>query len=536
MDPVTAISMVSGISGAVQNIALLILRIRNFCQQVKVANVYLVGLIAQLNTIKSALEQIDILMQTGKYDYQVQMDLDLAIQASELHIALLDKQLVQFKTKRKDPYALRVQSKIRTVFESDGMEACCTRLDRQANALNLLITVLTSRTITEQKTMLQRSKSRKVFDQVREDAASMHVLTDSDSFTTARRNPGPLAAKLPWRRFDFDNEVSDSRAYQSRINRPTRRWSDKNTVQDEVSDLSDNRDFIAEKRENDDIDRQADRPSLPRMNSNFLSRLLKRETDKDAAMQQTDELEFHEDFVDDEQEHESVPTAKYLCKVLSVGDGDAIRALVSHGRHIWGLPEEALPVPHRGRDATIFKLNTPCYDISIYHHIDVGDAAAREQIGPRYRDVSCVIMVIKLADYTRGAMSKTDGQALKFDHHSVVFHEFANDHHLLLARIALLLDTTGLQAALSERPAQPWLLGDGEKVTVKSFAHAVKLRVGQAGGIGASSDRIHVLVGVPDDIVASAIFAIASQASQERTHKWLGLRFGDLCDHKNPYA
>ncbi|KAK4542382.1 hypothetical protein LTR36_006839 [Oleoguttula mirabilis] len=550
MDPMSAMAMAAGISTAVQTVAKVILQIRDICQQVNGADVYLIGMVAQLHSIKSALEQIDLLMQKAEYDYQVQMDLDLAIQASELHIALLDKQLSQFKTKKNDPNALRLKAKIKTVFESDGMEACCNRLDRQANALNLLITVLTSRTITEQKSMLQRSASRKVFNQVRDDAESLQVLVDSASFTTARRNPGPLAARLPWRRFDCDKEVSQSKAYQSRrLERLTGRQPDEDVSDEATSEVKESHRPTAGEGHDSEDDKPDRRPSLPRLNSNFLTKLLRRRTEEVTAVQGADDVvekeaqETHVQHtlevgadVDEEQEIQAEQTTKYLSKVLAVGDGDAVRSLVSHGRHLWGLPEEALPIPRRVREATVFKLNTPCYDMSIYHHSIVGDARTHEDFCSQYRDVACVVMVVKLADYASGALSNTPGQSFRFAHHHVLFRTFANDHHLLLAKIALLLDTTGLQDALSKYPDQQWLMqGDGE-TTVEAFAEAVRTRAVQAGGIGASEERTTVLIGAPNDATASAIFAIAATSSQQRSHKWSGLKFGDLYDAKNPYA
>ena len=77
----------------------------------------------------------------------------------------IESKISKLKTKHAGS-VLKSGSKVKHVFESDGMANCLDRLNHQAIALNLLITVLPGKSVMEQKAMLQRSNTRKVFKQI----------------------------------------------------------------------------------------------------------------------------------------------------------------------------------------------------------------------------------------------------------------------------------------------------------------------------------------------------------------------------------
>lgn len=107
-----------------------------------------------------------------------------------------------------------------------------------------------------------------------------------------------------------------------------------------------------------------------------------------------------------------------------------------------------LPDTRKPQDVTLFKLNTPCSDMSIHHHGLLNDEKTCEDFCSRYRNVSCTITVVRFDDYARGVLSSHPSQPSKFARHPFLFNHLAIVHHLPIAKIALLLDSTRLGDAL----------------------------------------------------------------------------------------
>ncbi|KAF2716783.1 hypothetical protein K431DRAFT_170804 [Polychaeton citri CBS 116435] len=212
MDPFTVLAAASAASTVVVNLTTTIADIVELCHRIKTANNTLLALVSQLNTMKSALDQVERLMGTVEHDYQLRIDLDIACQASMMQIRLLDEQIAKFKTKSNRISELRLASKIKVVTKSQGMEACLMRLDRQSNALNLLVTVLTSRSVTDQKQLLEKTNIHGIFHEIREDTATLNEQDERRSFTTVA-SKADTCMTTPSQVFAFDSECVTSRPY-----------------------------------------------------------------------------------------------------------------------------------------------------------------------------------------------------------------------------------------------------------------------------------------------------------------------------------
>ena len=243
MDPISVVAMVGTVAAVVNTVVVQIMAIKSLHEQIQTADVHLMSLIAQLNSIKAALAQIQELIQTANYDKQLESDLELALQASQLHMEYIDQKLSKLKTKNAGS-ALKFRSRVRVVFESADMEAVMGRLSHQATALNLLITVLTSKSVVEQRAMLQRSNTRKIFKQIQEDkanvldeTASIVVLRDDESVRQAaiRTKSEPIVSKNPWKRFGFDSQILGTKAYNGK--RTRRSTSEKEIVTANVREV-----------------------------------------------------------------------------------------------------------------------------------------------------------------------------------------------------------------------------------------------------------------------------------------------------------
>lgn len=186
-------------------------------QRFSSANVTVELLSGQLVTVKAALGQIHDLINESiddEHHYQLTLDLSVGINCCNLLIRVLEEQIT--KLQYSDADELSFNSKVVLLLESKGTEECLARLDRQINALNLLITAFQSRTLKEQQNFLEQKQPRKVFDQIKDDSTSLIVLCDSESFTTKRTKTTTATSKLSMN-FVFDAELLQAKAYKSTL-------------------------------------------------------------------------------------------------------------------------------------------------------------------------------------------------------------------------------------------------------------------------------------------------------------------------------
>ena len=96
----------------------------------------------QLGTVKTALEQIEAFLSSDlredEHHYQLVMNLDISIRSCGSLVRLIDKQLSALMYGSGN--AMLKRFKISVVLNSKEMDECMTRLDRQINGLNFLVT------------------------------------------------------------------------------------------------------------------------------------------------------------------------------------------------------------------------------------------------------------------------------------------------------------------------------------------------------------------------------------------------------------
>lgn len=484
MDPVSAVAMVGTVAAVINSVVVQIMQIKSLHDQIKTADVHLMSLIAQLNSIKAALALIQELIQTAEYNEQLQMDLELALQAAQLHMDYLDSKLSKLKTKNASS-SLKFKSKVRVVFESDDMEACVGRLNHQATALNLLITVLTSKTVTEQKAMLQRSNTRKIFKQIQEDkasmldeTASMVVQRDDESVRMAavRTKSEPIINKSPWRRFGFDHQILGSKAYNGK--RTSREMSQKQAVTENVREV-----------ETESVDEAATLVGEPDACPSDLNL-----DTKDLSLEPPPNNPIR------------------FSRMLAFDNASSnISNLVGHAQYLWNAndhkPTQTLS---RTTSAQNHRLSTRYFDVSIHVHpvTDNNHGQVNEEFLAGYRDVSSILFA--------GNLSAYENDSIRLEKDLALFARTANDYHLWLAKIILFLDTSDL-----------------DSYGAQGFSDAVANRFLHAARGGASNDRIHVVTGEADEMAAGRIFAICNEINNEtgrvQENKWAGLTKTPTC-------
>lgn len=478
--------MIANVAGTIEAVADLVRTIEQIYDQIKAADANITSLVAQLNAIKAALTQIKQLIVTANYDEQLQEDLVISTQACQLHMTYLDEVISRLKTKH-GASTLRFRSKVRVMFESDNMAACLCRLDHQASALNLLITVLTSKTVTEQKTMLQRSGTRKIFKQIREDKASVldetaslvvHRDTESVRGAAIRTKSEPIITMNPWKRFGFDNQILRSKAYIK--NRASMVMSEQEEPMENVRETeTESIDEAATLIEGSDPD--LDPETLPSSLELDIAGM-SLEPPRNKPIRFSRMLAFDN-------------PSKNVC------------ILISHAQDLWNA-QDYKPSQPTSRTSSVqnHRLSTRYFDVSIHVQAitDGNHSQVNESFLANYCDVSSILFA--------GSLSAYQHDSTRLDRDLALFARTANDYHLWLAKIVLFLDTSDLDAYGAQ--------GISDDVA-KKFLHAARA--------GASNDRIHVVTGEPDEMAAGRIFAVCNETGRVQENKWAGLTRSPTC-------
>ncbi|OCK86999.1 uncharacterized protein K441DRAFT_671506 [Cenococcum geophilum 1.58] len=114
------------------------------------------------------------------------------------------------------------EKRVRVALKDGAIKDCLTHLGNQTNALNLLLTAFNCRNQSEQRALLEKKKSRKIFEQIRDDSSSLAVFYDSASFITSLTNVTETSSKLSLK-FRFDGELLRSKVYQGTVRSLLRR-------------------------------------------------------------------------------------------------------------------------------------------------------------------------------------------------------------------------------------------------------------------------------------------------------------------------
>ncbi|KAH0837036.1 hypothetical protein AYO21_08839 [Fonsecaea monophora] len=217
------LSIVAGVASIVSVIGKSVATLTQLRQRYQEAELNISLLTGHLRTVRTALLQVQNWAECLSGDsqhYQLMMDLGDAITHCKLLVEYIDNQISKFQW-NDDEELLKVGSKVLYLLEDQATKDCLTRLDHQINALNLCLTAFQCRTPTDQKRLLVRDESRKVFNRAKDDATSLVGFRDSASFATFKTGLS-TASKLS-RTFDFDGLLLRHRIYQNTFRSMLRR-------------------------------------------------------------------------------------------------------------------------------------------------------------------------------------------------------------------------------------------------------------------------------------------------------------------------
>ena len=293
----------------------------------------------------------------------------------------------------------------------------------------------------------------------------MFVLRDEESVLNAvvRTKSEPIISKAPWKKFSFDRQVANSKAHGGKLFRKD--TTDKDTIAEDIPEA--------------DTERVDDASTLV----------------EDAELRKADVAEsLTESGMDGDESNEKPRFSKTLA--FSHPECD-MASLVEHRRYVWDASDVKLSQSMvRHPSVQIYRLSTRYFDLSIHAHTTDGrEISMNGDVLASYKDVSSILFTVKLSAYHYNET--------RLQQDLVFFASAVNDYHVLPAKVILFLDITDLDQSNAGR-----------------ISDEIKRQFMQAGRAGASSNRIHVVVGEVDEAAAGTIFAVCNEFGRVQANKW----------------
>lgn len=211
MDPVSIVGLAASIVNIIGMVTKFLKALNELRLRWAEADMTFILLITQLGTLKAALDQIaewiaSNLAADPHQHYQLIIDLGNALSCCKTLIALMDRHISKLKRDNLTDHPISFEDRVRIALKDGAIKDCLIHLSNQTNALNLLLAAFNCRNQSEQKALLEKKKSCKIFNQIRDDSLSLVVLYDSASFITGTTKMTGNSSKLSLK-FWFDGEL-----------------------------------------------------------------------------------------------------------------------------------------------------------------------------------------------------------------------------------------------------------------------------------------------------------------------------------------
>ncbi|KAI9683519.1 MAG: hypothetical protein M1822_006059 [Bathelium mastoideum] len=209
-DPLTVIGAASSCISVIEPLGKSISTAHKIRGQWKDADLEFYNLVTQLVSLKAALSKIKAWTESdaAASHHQLTMDLDSSIACCRVLVNKINAFLSELA--QKPGQALNVSAKGRFLLGNKSLNDTQKMLERQINALSLLLNVCHLETASEQKAFLEKSSTRKAFEKVANDSASLIIHRDASSFRSIYSDSW---SKLSMK-FTFDNQLFGSKVYQ----------------------------------------------------------------------------------------------------------------------------------------------------------------------------------------------------------------------------------------------------------------------------------------------------------------------------------
>ncbi|KAF1956151.1 hypothetical protein CC80DRAFT_548450 [Byssothecium circinans] len=209
MDPVTIFQIVSAAASMSDMVLRCITRLSSLKAKYHDAPIHISAMIGQLYMVQAALDQLSVWNRaeySGDARYrQLASQIGNSLDCFGLLVLALQKQLDRFESSGLVDMAAR--GRVRFLWSEKEMGEYSVLLDRQVNALSLLLQAVQCQTWTQQQSYMCREESRSVLALAKDCSSSILGLDDTLSFVTETTTDISVM-------FDFDNVILASRIYQ----------------------------------------------------------------------------------------------------------------------------------------------------------------------------------------------------------------------------------------------------------------------------------------------------------------------------------
>ncbi|KAI3324917.1 hypothetical protein HD806DRAFT_459093 [Xylariaceae sp. AK1471] len=212
-DPLSVIGAAGAVANIIDVVCKTISTIRDLHERWQDAEFNMLNVASQLVPFKNSLVWIQEWLETSSTNdphHQFTMDLDITLQCCQLLVNKIESYTDDLSMDADGQPSLEARSKMRAAKNSKTLDELQKMIDRQTNALSLLLLACGRDSVHHQGTLLSKSSSRKVFQKMQQDSASLFVHVDQTSiFTRFTDN----LSKLSWI-FGFDSELVKSGPYE----------------------------------------------------------------------------------------------------------------------------------------------------------------------------------------------------------------------------------------------------------------------------------------------------------------------------------
>jgi len=229
-DPLNVIGAAASVASIVELLGKTIRGLHTLHSCWKEADFTFSNLISQLTTLKVALNKLQEWMDADVDEphHQLVMDLEASVTYCRMLARRIDTEVEDLQHNL--GIGLDTQKKIKFLLKNGSLEELQKMVVRQTSALTLLLTICNwsvetfnlysckrltshSKAVSEQKIMLEKTSTRKIFKQVKDDTSLLYVQRDSSSIYSRYTDN---LSKI-YKNFEFDRESFISKAYEKAL-------------------------------------------------------------------------------------------------------------------------------------------------------------------------------------------------------------------------------------------------------------------------------------------------------------------------------
>ncbi|KAK4176597.1 putative guanine nucleotide-binding protein alpha-2 subunit [Triangularia setosa] len=206
-DPLSVVGAVGSVAGIIDVLARSISAITTLRSQYKDADLLFMNLTSQLSVLRTGLVKISEWAETEpEPHYQLKMDLDSVILCCQILASKLDSHLENLHQG-----SLRLSSlgKLKLALNGPNIDAIQKMIGQQTATLTLLLAACNTKSLSEQRQLLEAPTTRTAIAAMENDSASLIVHEDRTSICTVETDTMSRLSAI----FPFDNQLLNTKVY-----------------------------------------------------------------------------------------------------------------------------------------------------------------------------------------------------------------------------------------------------------------------------------------------------------------------------------